>query len=223
LGIDLGNSDGVTPNDPSDPDTGPNKLQNFPALTRADATPTANVTIEGSLNSVGDKEYRIEFFANKGCDPSGCGEGERFLGFTTAHTAGDGNASFALALDASVSNGESIAATATDPDGNTSEFSDCFTATCSSLAGFAEMMLAPSKDALGWATAQDVRSCRGDLAAVNSYATTYDGWSLGETTLDISNDIPAAGSGLYYLVKPLGCGSWQTTAGAQPDRDVELP
>ena len=223
LGIDLGFSDGITPNDLADPDSGPNQLQNFPILTRADATPTAEMTIEGSLNSVATKDYRIEFFANESCDPSGCGEGERFLGFTTAQTSGDGDASFALVLDASVSNGESIAATATDPDGNTSEFSDCFTASCSSLAGFGEMVLAPSKDALGWATAQDVRFCKGDLAGVSSYATTHDGWSLGETTLDISEDNPAVGSGLYYLVKPLGCGSWQTTPGSQPGRDGALP
>ena len=31
LGIDLGTS-GVTPNDPDDPDSGPNDLQNFPVL-----------------------------------------------------------------------------------------------------------------------------------------------------------------------------------------------
>src|SRR5262249_31052541 len=34
LGIDLG-GDGATPNDPQDPDAGPNNLQNFPVITGA--------------------------------------------------------------------------------------------------------------------------------------------------------------------------------------------
>ena len=84
-------------------------------------------------------------------------------------------------------------------------------------------MLAQSKDALGWATAQDVRFCKGDLASVSSYATTHDRWLLGETTVDISVDNPAAGSGLFYLVKPLGCGSWETAPGSEPGRDGALP
>jgi parallel beta-helix repeat protein len=223
LGIDLGDSDGVTLNDPKDPDTGPNLLQNFPALATAVATPIADVTIEGTLNSMGNKDYRIEFFANGSCDPSGWGEGERYLGFTTAHTSGNGNSSFAVTLPASVSDGESITATATDPDGNTSEFSECFTASCSSSACFGEMMLAQSKDALGWTTAQDVRFCRGDLAGVSSYTTIHDRWLLGATSVDISGDDPAVGSGLYYLVKPLGCGSWETAPGSEPGRDSTLP
>ncbi|HPQ67343.1 MAG TPA: right-handed parallel beta-helix repeat-containing protein, partial [bacterium] len=42
LGIDL-NGDGRTPNDPDDPDTGPNRLQNFPVLTALKVTPAGDL------------------------------------------------------------------------------------------------------------------------------------------------------------------------------------
>ena len=67
------------------------------------------------------------------------------------------------------------------------------------------------------------RSEPGDLASVAGYATTENGWRMSASSLDISGDDPAEGSGLYYVVKPLGCGSWQTVMGAQPGRDGTLP
>ena len=92
LGIDL-NRDGVTPNDPGDPDTGPNNLQNFPVLTSV-SSGGGNTTIIGTLNSNANTTYRIEFFANDTLDPSGNGEGQSFLGSTNVTTDGSGNASF---------------------------------------------------------------------------------------------------------------------------------
>jgi len=111
----------VTANDDGDGDSGPNNLQNFPVLTSATIGST---TIEGTLNSTPDTEFRLEFFANSTCDPSGHGEGERFLGSTTVMTDGDGDASFSVTFPETVP-GEFITATATDPDNNTSEFSQC--------------------------------------------------------------------------------------------------
>src|SRR5262249_53383820 len=49
LGIDLG-PDGVTPNDPGDPDTGSNNLQNFPVLASA-VIFGSTLEIDGTLNS----------------------------------------------------------------------------------------------------------------------------------------------------------------------------
>jgi len=121
LGIDL-SPDGVTPNDAGDGDTGANNLQNFPVLTSATSGST---TIEGALNSTPNTEFRLEFFSNSACDPSGHGEGETFLGSTNMTTDGSGNASFAVTFPDTVTAGHFITATATDPDGNTSEFSQC--------------------------------------------------------------------------------------------------
>jgi hypothetical protein len=122
LGIDLGGS-GVTPNDPADPDTGANYLQNFPVLTLATCSGT-NTNIEGTLNSTPTMAFRLEFFSNSVADPSGYGEGETYLGSTTVVTDGAGDASFDVTLPVPVPGGYRVTATATDPNNNTSEFSE---------------------------------------------------------------------------------------------------
>lgn len=125
LGIDLasdGTSDQVTSNDLADQDTVPNELQNFPVLTEAQSTAPSS-RIRGSLNGVPNTAYRLEFFSNRSADPSGFGEGEQFLGATSVTTDGSGDAQFDVTLSAPVPLGYSVTATATDPDGNTSEFS----------------------------------------------------------------------------------------------------
>ncbi|MGK7904369.1 MAG: S8 family serine peptidase [Hormoscilla sp.] len=121
LGIEL-NYDGVTANDAGDSDTGANNLQNFPELTSA-TSDTATTTIQGTLNSTGNTTFTLEFFANSTLDESGYGEGETFLGSQEVTTDSNGNASFTANFSTSVPVGQFITATATDSDGNTSEFS----------------------------------------------------------------------------------------------------
>src|SRR4029077_8015592 len=57
-------------------------------------------------------------------DPSGYGQGQTYLGSVQVTTDGNGNASFTVTLTTPVPAGQNyITATATDPNGNTSEFS----------------------------------------------------------------------------------------------------
>jgi PKD domain/Right handed beta helix region/FG-GAP repeat len=119
LGIDI-DADGVTPNDAGDGDTGANDLQNFPIITSA-ITNAGNTTIAGTLNSTPNTQFRLEFFANSVADPSGFGEGQLFIGFANVTTDVNGDASFNVAF--ANPGGPGITATATDPVGNTSEFS----------------------------------------------------------------------------------------------------
>jgi hypothetical protein len=96
LGIDIyGN--GVTANDALDADGGPNSFQNYPVLDSAFAV--AN-TIEGTLNSIPNRDFAIDFYANAACDTLGYGEGERYVGSTMVVTGGDGNISFTVAVPA---------------------------------------------------------------------------------------------------------------------------
>jgi parallel beta-helix repeat protein len=126
LGIDLAPA-GVTANDPGDADGGANLLQNFPVLTAVLASPP-KAFVAGTLNSKANSTYRLEFFSNNTCDPSGNGEGGRILGFTSVTTDGSGNANFqfnsAPGSDGTFP-GQFVAATASDAAGNTSEFSPC--------------------------------------------------------------------------------------------------
>ena len=123
LGIDLG-ADGRTANDSCDGDTGPNNRQNFPVLIAATADAT-NTTITGTLNSTASTQFRIEFFGNSSCDASGNGEGRTFLGSTNVTTDGVCTGSFMLVVPNASITGSVVTATATDPNGNTSEFSAC--------------------------------------------------------------------------------------------------
>jgi CSLREA domain-containing protein len=122
LGIDL-NNDGVTANDALDADTGPNNLQNYPVLTAAMTDGLGTFcNIAGSLDSAASTTYRIELFASTAADPSGFGEGQRYLGTTNVTTNAAGTVTFGLTLAANLAAGEFVTATATDPANNTSEF-----------------------------------------------------------------------------------------------------
>ncbi|HKS35570.1 MAG TPA: DUF6531 domain-containing protein, partial [Verrucomicrobiae bacterium] len=120
LGIDVG-VNGVTANDAGDPDTGANHLQNFPTLTSATNT-SAGVTIVGTLNSRPSSSYALDFYSNLLPDPVTNGEGQVFLGSTSVTTGVDSNANFTVTVPLAAV-GRFISATATDSDGNTSEFS----------------------------------------------------------------------------------------------------
>lgn len=126
LSIDL-NGDGVTANDPRDPDVGSNRLQNFPKLASA-TTASGATTINGTLNSRPRKTFTIQFFSSPTADPSGNGEGKTFLGQKEVRTNRRGNRPFTVS--AVLPAGENVVtATATNnATGDTSEFSGAVTA-----------------------------------------------------------------------------------------------
>ncbi len=94
-----------------------------PVLTSA----TAAGNVQGTLNSIASNTFRLEFFASPACNASGFGEGKTFIGFQSVTTDGSGNASFNATFAALPADQLVITATATDANGNTSEFSQCLT------------------------------------------------------------------------------------------------
>jgi hypothetical protein len=126
LGIAI-DAPNVIPNDPLDADTGANGRQNFPTLDSAFISGD-NGVVMGAMHGAANTAFTIEMFAGDACDPSGYGEGQRFMVDTTATTDGAGSAEFHGGVSISsflLTPGMFITATATDPDGNTSGFSQC--------------------------------------------------------------------------------------------------
>jgi len=176
IGIDLADVPGVTPNDAGDGDTGANNSQNFPVLTAA--TRDLNGTIfNGTLNAKANTEYRVEFFHNQTCDPSGNGEGQFYLGaIPSLVTNGSGNAtiiaSVAMALPPA---GEFVSATATDPSGNTSEFSACQVVTSLSPGTFAFGAATYSSDEMNGSVLTEVKRTGGSAGPVSVTFATSNG------------------------------------------------
>lgn len=123
LGIDLGN-DGVTPNQASNPSPGPNNLQNFPMLASAISS-KGGTRVNGNLQSTPNTTFTLDFYASATADPSGFGQGQRYLVSMKVTTDPiTGTVSFSAPLSALTTVGEVVSATATNMStGDTSEFS----------------------------------------------------------------------------------------------------
>ncbi len=147
LGIDLGCEDSPpadeeasdlsgcsgtpVPNDPGDGDTGPNNLQNYPEFSSAIINASGNLVIQYKIDSnpngnsnYGENGLYVEFFK-----ADSTLQGQTFIGSTNYTTSNYQNGTPGLAaFDAGnaaalgISPGDKIVATATDADGNTSEF-----------------------------------------------------------------------------------------------------
>jgi len=123
LGIDLSDN-GVTPNDAGDADSGDNELQNFPVVKSATSNGTTTHLI-GKLSSTASTTFVVEFFSSASCDPSGNGEGGKFMGRITLSTGLAGTGNFDEVLNLPTKVGRKVTATATTPGNSTSEFSKC--------------------------------------------------------------------------------------------------
>ena len=124
LGIDLG-ADGATPNDERDADTGSNNIQNWPELISAGIDPNGDLIVEYRVDSAPENSaypLRIELF--KADD---LGEEGKTLVTSDSYTLENAQTTRVLNLNIAekwgIAIGDRMVATATDAEGNTSEFS----------------------------------------------------------------------------------------------------
>jgi len=189
LGIDLGR-DGVTTNDEGDSDTGANALQNYPIFTSAEVV-GGTATLIGYLNSEANKEYRIEIFANRTQDASGNGEGEDYRTYITVTTDDNGHADFTLSLSNAERLYSYITGTATNPDGNTSEFSPSITLTGELPNLVITDATAPSSVGLGQSFTVNW--------TVKNQGTVPTAWSYWSDSIVYSSDDIWGNGNDYYL------------------------
>jgi parallel beta-helix repeat protein len=124
LGID-NSPDGVTKNDAGDGDTGANMLQNFPVIATVDYG-TTTLTVHGILKSTPSTTFDLDIYESPSCTPRPRAllQSAYFLGTQQVTTDGAGDAPFDLVVsDSNAPSQPPISMTATDPNGNTSEFS----------------------------------------------------------------------------------------------------
>ncbi|MFT5527690.1 MAG: hypothetical protein ACI9HK_005674 [Pirellulaceae bacterium] len=124
IGIDLG-SDGITPNDPADVDIGGNRLQNFPILSFIEDVNQDSSLLGVTLSAEPSQQYRIEFFATDFSDAqnlAGVIQGKRFIGHALLTTNAQGYVQGTTELFEAITANEAITATATNSQGDTSEF-----------------------------------------------------------------------------------------------------
>ncbi len=112
------------PNDPGDADAGSNNLQNFP-IVQSVVHLAGSTEVVGKLDSTPSTEFDLDFYANPACSnfPREFVEGTTYIGSTHLSTGDDGHVNFASTFPVVTEGGARISVTATDPDGNTSEFS----------------------------------------------------------------------------------------------------
>ncbi|MDB5330005.1 MAG: Cna domain protein [Phycisphaerales bacterium] len=120
-GIDLGNV-GVTFNDSQTHADGPNLYQNFPVIISAVISTTGMITLKGTLDSAANGPFTIDFYTSLDADSSGYGQGQNWLGSVTVTPDASGHCTFNATFTAPAGGQTVVSATATDADGNTSEF-----------------------------------------------------------------------------------------------------
>jgi hypothetical protein len=183
MAVDVSPVSGPNVNDPLDADNGTNGLQNHPELTSA-LTSGATTLVQGSLSSMANTSYRVELFEATFCPANGRGHAQQFLGSIDVLTNASGDAGLSTSLPA-VGAGRFLAATATDPMGNTSELGTCI-----------EVDGGPRAGTVGFSATR--YPTRENGALVDLVIKRYGG-SDGAISVEVASEEGNASSGLDYL------------------------
>ena len=195
IGIDLG-FDGVTPNTISS-SQGPNHSQNFPVI--ASANTGSSPTLTGSLDTLPNSTFTLDFYSSSSPNAMLHGDGAHWLGSKTVTTDSIGNAVFTYPVPTTIDAGDWVTATATDANGNTSEFSQA------RLVNIATIAITHGNTAT---IAKDIDGIHADITANGvmnqlrisqlSNLTITGGVGSDTLTLDFSNGNPLPATGVSF-------------------------
>lgn len=168
-------SNGITPNDTNDTDSGPNNLLNFPVFAASAAT-TTTVTVSGTApgGSI------VEIFKSDSKQVNG--QGFEFMVSTTATAAGLFSVDLPITLP--LQDSLTLTATATDATGNTSEFGPNFK--LNQRLNVSPLSITFPTTAVGGATTQNLTICNTGVSnlTISSIAVEPQGgpFSISELT-----------------------------------------
>ena len=226
-GIGLG-TDGRTPNDDSpagseDDDDGDNRLQNFPVLTSTsydsgadEVTVTYEVPSQPGLSTSGASTYPLEVDFYRAETSTQDAEGEAYLGTDTytASAFNDGpTRTVTFTPDASVTTRDKIVATATDANGNTSEFSGLSSPLPVELASFEGTQTDDATVELRWTTASETSNAGFRVQHRRGNGGTPNGkgpWkSVGFVESNASGGTTTEATPYRFTAEDLGVGTHQ--------------
>ncbi|HEY7309956.1 MAG TPA: SdrD B-like domain-containing protein [Gemmataceae bacterium] len=188
LGIALGGTYptppvSVTLND-SASHVGPNNFQNFPILSSASSSSTST-SITGTFSEAaeGNKTITLDFYANSIGSSTTYGQGQIYLGSRTVVTDVSGKVSFNAAFALGNLAGDWISATATDQDGNTSEFSQDIQAGSAPGQTFTQSLPAALPQST---TSTNTLIIQADTTTINDVVTALSPSNLGSSVVPVS-------------------------------------
>ena len=203
-----------------------NNNQAAPVLTSV-STSSSGTTISGTLTSVANTTFRIEFFANAAADPSGYGQGKTFLGAVNVTTNSSGAGSFTFTLTTPLPASQTVvSATATKLVGtsltpnDTSQFSRdvsvpsvgpitaplapvAINTTINTSASFTDAIPSNTHTALwnwgdGTTSSGTVSESNGSGTVTGSHAYAVDG--VYTITLTVTNNVGGSGQSVFNYV-----------------------
>jgi hypothetical protein len=195
-----------------------NLIANIPVITQA-VFDSQGTVVDGTLAGSPFTTYNIDLFASDALDPSGFGEGQTFLETIKVFTDETGTAQLHDRLEMAVPVGQYITATATDPAGNTSPFSQAFPilakgpdsiqftapaylVTEDGVAGVVVVIRTGSsvgQATVDYATADGSATAGADYTAVSGTLTFADGETRKTLTIPIQDDAIAEGAESFRL------------------------
>ena len=210
LGIDLdqtkqGNPDnftlnGVNVNSGSTSTNYPNLGMNYPVISTATIS-GSNVTVAGYVGSASGQSAfasaTLEFFKSS-LNATGYGDGQAYIGTLTADSSGKFSGVITLPGGVTLAAGDSLTGTATDANGNTSEFGPNVTLAAGYLTPPSSFNAFESSTASGAVTGviqtKQSKALFGlDLVAINASGGVYTGFT-GTVTVSILDASSTTGS-----------------------------